>query len=101
MIKIHKAKGGTRPVCSDCASLVHPLRKWLDYTLQPIVTSQPFYFKDFFTLKQELDKLVLPPNAGIISFDATSMYTNIDINDSIECISTFLAILGIIMTVKW
>jgi hypothetical protein len=91
MIKIHKAKGGTHPVCSNCASLIHPLRKWLDYTLQPVVTSQPFYFKDSFTLKQELDKLVLPPNASIISFDAISMYTNIYINDSIKRTSTFLA----------
>ncbi len=40
---------------------------------------------------QELDKLVLSPNASIISFNAISMYTNIDINDSIKCISTFLA----------
>ena len=91
MIYIHKAKGGTHPICSDCASLVHPLGKWLDYTLQPAVTKQPSYFKDSFTLKQELNKLVLPPNASIISFDAISMYTNIGINDSIECISTFLA----------
>ena len=91
MIKIHKAKGGTPPICSDCASLTHPLGKWLNYTLQPVVTSQPSYFKDSFTLKQELDKLALPPNASIISFDTISMYTNIDINDSIECITTFLA----------
>jgi len=91
MIYIHKAKGGTHPICSDCASLVHPLGKWLDYTLQPVITSQPSYFKDSFTLKQELDKLVLPPNASIISFDTISMYTNIDINDSIKRISTFLA----------
>jgi hypothetical protein len=61
------------------------------YTLQPVVTSQPFYFKDSFSLKQELDKLVLLPNASIISFDAISMYTNFNINDSIKRISTFLA----------
>ncbi len=61
MIKICKAKGGTPLICSDCASLVHPLRKWLDYTPQPVVTSQHSYFEDSFTLKQELDKLVLPP----------------------------------------
>jgi hypothetical protein len=36
LIKIHKAKGGTCPVCSDCASLVHPLGKWLDYTPNPL-----------------------------------------------------------------
>ena len=90
-IKIHKNPVSTRPVCSDCASLVHPLGKWLDYALQPVVADQPFYFKDSFSLKQELDKIVLPPNASIITFDAVSMYTNIDINDSIEQISTFLA----------
>jgi hypothetical protein len=93
MIKIHKSKGGTCLVCSNCASLVHPLGKWLelDYTLQPIVTSQPFYFKDSFVHKQELYKLVLHPNASIISFNAIAMFTNIDINDSIKQISTFLA----------
>ncbi len=46
--------------------------------------------EDSFTLKQELDKLVLPSNASIISFDTISMYTNININDSLKCISTFL-----------
>ncbi len=90
-IKIHKNPVSTRPVCSDCASLVHPLGKWLDYALQPVVANQPFYFKDSFSLKQELDKIVLPPNASIITFDAVSMSTNINIDDSIERISMFLA----------
>ncbi len=90
-VKIHKGPLSTRPVCSDCASLVHPLGKWLDYTLQPVVACQPFYFKDSFSLKQEIDKLVLPPNASIITFDAIAMYTNIDINNSIERITKFLS----------
>jgi hypothetical protein len=89
MIKIHKFPVSTHPVCSDCASLVHPLGKWLGYALQPIVANQPFYFKDSFSLKQELDKIVLPPNASIITFNGVSMYTNININNSIEQISTF------------
>ena len=83
-VKIRKTPVSTHPVCSDCASLVHPLRKWLDYALQPVIVDQPFYFKDSFSLKQELDKIVLPPNASIITFDAVSMYTNIDIDNSIE-----------------
>jgi hypothetical protein len=33
MVKIHKSPVSTRPLCSDCASLVHPLGKWLDYAL--------------------------------------------------------------------
>jgi hypothetical protein len=89
-IKIHKTPVSTRLVCSDCASLIHPLGKWLDLVLQPVIASQPLYFMDSFTLKQELDKLVLPPNASIITFDAVSMYTNIDIDDSISRISSYL-----------
>jgi hypothetical protein len=82
-IKIHKGPLSTRPVCSDCTSLVHPLGKWLDQVLQPITASQPFYFKDSFTLKEEINKLILLANASIITFDAIAMYTNIDIDDSI------------------
>jgi hypothetical protein len=88
-VKIHKGSLSTRPVCLDCASLVHPLGKWLNYTLQPVVACQPFYFKDLFLLKQEIDKLVLPLNASIITFDAVAMYTNIDINNSIDRITKF------------
>ncbi len=90
-VKIHKGPLSTCPVCLDCASLVHLLGKWLDYTLQPIVACQPFYFKYSFLLKQEIDKLVLPPNTSIITFDAIAMYTNIDINDSIDRITKFLS----------
>jgi hypothetical protein len=74
LVKIHKEKLGTRPMCSDCVSLIHPLGKWLDLALQPIVTKQHFYFKDSFTLKQELNDLVLPPNASIIAFNVVSIY---------------------------
>jgi hypothetical protein len=82
--KVHKTPLSTRPVCSGFASLFHPLGKWLNYALQPVVVDQPIYFKDSFSLKQELDKIVLPPNTSIITFDAISMYTNINIDDSIE-----------------
>ncbi len=91
MVKIHKSLVSTRPVCSDCASLIHSLKKWLDYALQPIITSQPSYFKDSFSLKQELDKIALPPKASIIRFDAISIFTNINIDNSIEQILTFIA----------
>jgi hypothetical protein len=90
-IKIHKTPISTRPVCSDCASIVHPLGKWLDQTLQSVVINQHAYFKDSFSLKRELNDLVLPRNASLITFDAVSMYTNIDIDDCIERVSTYLA----------
>ena len=90
-IKIHKTPISTRPVCSDLASLPHSLGQWVDLALQPVVTSQPTYFKDSFALKRELNTLVIPPNASLFTYDAVSMYTNIEIDDCLERISTFLS----------
>ena len=90
-IKIHKTPISTRPVCSDLASLPHSLGQWVDLVLQPVVTSQPTYFKDSFALKRELKTLVIPHNASLFTYDAVSMYTNIEIDDCLERISTFLA----------
>jgi len=89
-MKIHKPQVSSCPVCSDCASIVHSLGKWLDKALQPLVAMQQSYFKDSFTLKRELNELILPPNAKLFSCDAVSMYTNIDIDDSIERIKEYI-----------
>ncbi|KAL7527911.1 hypothetical protein ACHAXR_002185 [Thalassiosira sp. AJA248-18] len=58
--------------------------------LQPMVKAQHTYFKDSYTLKQELDRLTLPANATIFSFDAVSMYTKIDTDDCIARLTAFL-----------
>jgi hypothetical protein len=81
--KIHKSWMTTRPVCSDCKGIAHPLGKWLDIPLQTIVKSQPAYFQDLFSLKLELNDLRLPPNASLFTFNAITIYTNINI---VNCI---------------
>ena len=90
LMKIHKVPMSSRPVCSDCASVVFPLGEWLNQVLLPIAIKQHSYIKDSFSLKRELNGLTLPPNASLITFDAISMYTNIDINHCIDRISLFL-----------
>jgi len=56
----------------------------VDKQLQPIVKGQSTYFKNSFDLKKELDGITLPANASIFTYDALSMYTNIDTE---ECIA--------------
>ncbi len=90
-IKIHKTPISTRPVCSDLASLPHSLGQWVGLVLQPVVTSQPTYFKDSFALRRKLNTLVIPANASIFTYDAVSTYTNINIDVCLKCISTFLS----------
>ena len=89
LIKLHKNPISTRPVCSDCGSLPHALGQWVDEQLQPIVQSQHTYFKNSFALKQELDKMLIPPNASLFTYDAVSMYTNIDTDNCINRLKTF------------
>jgi hypothetical protein len=99
LYKLHKTPIKTRPVCSDCASLPHALGEWVDEMLQPLVKAQATYFKDSFALKKWLNSLTLPANSSLFTYDAVSMYTNIDTEDCIDALSDFL--LSKIQTAKF
>lgn len=93
LVKLHKTPVSTRPVCSDCASLPHSIGKWVDKQLQPIVRQQQTYFQDSFTLKRLLENLeTLPPNACLFTYDAISMYTNINTEDCLHRLESFLSL---------
>lgn len=92
LAKLHKSPISSRPVCSDCASLPHSVGKWVDRQLQPIVKTQNTYFKNSFELKQLFDTMeTLPTNASLFTYDAVSMYTNIDTQQCIERLTSFLS----------
>jgi hypothetical protein len=90
LAKLHKTPISTRPVCSDCASLPHSVGKWIDRQLQPIVQCQQTYFKNSFELKRLLTQLTLPSNACLFTYDAISMYTNINTEQCLHRLTTFL-----------
>lgn len=89
LIKLHKSPISLRPVCSDMASLPHPLGQWVDEALQLLVQSQPAYFKNSYALKKRFGALTLPPNASLFTCDAVSMYTNIDTNQCLARLSKY------------
>ena len=91
LIKLHKDPISTRPVCSDVASLPHALGQWVDEQLQPLVKAQRTYFKNSFALKSQLALLQLPPNASVFTYDAVSMYTNIDTDQCISSLKKYLS----------
>ena len=90
LYKLYKEPVSTRPVCSDCGSLPHALGQWVDEQLQPIMQAQETYIKDSFSFKSEISKLKLPSNASIFTYDAISMYANIDTEDCVAQISQYL-----------
>ena len=57
---------------------------------QPIVQAQPAYFKDTLYLKKERDKRDVGCMYSLLTYDAVSMYTNIDTQDCIARLSVFL-----------
>jgi hypothetical protein len=87
---LHKSPVSTHPVCSGCASLPQALRQWIDEQLQPIVKEQSTYFKNSAELKKELNKLTLPPNALLFTYNAVSMYTNVNTENCIAYIKEYL-----------
>ncbi|KAL7551348.1 hypothetical protein ACHAWF_014539 [Thalassiosira exigua] len=80
----------TRPVVSDCVSLTHPLRKWVDIMLQPFAKAVPTYLKYSFELKAMLARMQVPPGARLFTCDAKSMDTNIGTNIALAPITDFL-----------
>lgn len=91
LYKLHKNPISTRPVCSDCGSLLHSLGKWVMLQLQPVAKKMPSYFKDTFALLKLLKNLPpLPPNASFFTCDAKSMYTNIDTDAALDVINDYL-----------
>lgn len=90
LYKVHKPSLKTRPVVSDCASIINPIGKWVDTMLQPFSRDMPTYFKDSFALKKILDETVVPARARLFSCDAEAMYNNIDTDDALATIAAYL-----------
>ena len=90
MLKLHKKKISIRPVCSDVASITHPLGKWVDTMLQPIVQTMPTFFKDSYAFKDLVDGITVPIGGRLATADAVSMYTNINTNAALARICPYL-----------
>jgi len=58
--------------------------------LQPIVKTMPSYFKDSFALAKILENLKVSKKCSVFSFDAISMYTNINTDECLARLTEFL-----------
>ena len=64
--------------------------KWLDFWLQKLTDKIPSYLKNGEDCLQDLEPLLLPPNALLFVTDANSMYNNIDTAHAIQVITWWL-----------
>ena len=95
--KIRKPGNPGRPIVSSCGSPTEGISRFVNYHLNPLVRKIPSYVKDTtnFLLKlQDFDNL--PLHMSLLTFDVTSLYTNIPHNKGIEACRAALNSRGIL-----
>ena len=87
--KVHKEPVKLRPVVAKCGTTIEALSKWLDTEMQLIIPALPWCVKDSHSFRDEVIRLRLPRGARIFTFDAVSMYSNIDLNHALPIMKTW------------
>ncbi|KAK3109108.1 hypothetical protein FSP39_023246 [Pinctada imbricata] len=101
--KIHKIKGTVlnalndglcslkdlppgRPIISQCATPTYKIGAYCDHFLLPIVKKQLTYIKDTTDFIVKLESLRPPPEVLFVTYDITSMYTNMEFDELITAV---------------
>ena len=89
--KVHKPGNPGRPIVSSNSHPTERLSHFVDYHLQPLVHKLPSFVKD---TNDFLNKLLtisnLPTNSLLVTFDVSSLYTNIPHKEGINACEQFL-----------
>jgi len=75
-----------RPIVSDCGSETYHIARFIDYFLQPLAKTSPAYIKDTYDFTQHVKGTRIHRHAFLVTGDVTALYTNMDINRSIEAV---------------
>lgn len=75
-----------RPIVSDCGSETYEISRLIDYFLQPLAKTSPAYIKDTYHFIQQVKGARIPAHAFLVTGDVTALYTNMDIDRSIEAV---------------
>ena len=90
--KVHKHPVKFRPVVAKCGTILEAISKWLDCELQLISKAYltSWCIKDSDTFRGEVIQHELSPNSRLATLDATAMYSNIDIDHSLEIMERWI-----------
>ena len=84
--KTHKEKLSTRPILSATGTYNHALAKWLDEKLKPLSVNR-YTISDTFSFAEEIQNLDIDENDILVSYDVTSLFTNVPLQETIEIIA--------------
>lgn len=75
-----------RPIVSDCSSETYNICKFIDYFLKPLAIQHPSYIQDSYHFVSKIKEVIIPANAFIVTADVTALYTNMDLDRSIQVV---------------
>ena len=75
-----------RPIIAQCNTPTRKIGAYCDYFLIPIVQKQSTYIKDTTDFINKIESLQLPTDALLITYDVTSMYTNMEFEELLNAV---------------
>jgi len=85
--KIHKENAPLRVIISSINTALYPLGKFLNGILSDGITSTKYHARNGFELCDALSGKIIPIGCRLVSFDVTSLFTNIPIELAIDSIN--------------
>ncbi|VDH94276.1 Hypothetical predicted protein [Mytilus galloprovincialis] len=79
-----------RPIISQCIGPVERLGRYLDYFLLPLVKTQKTYIADTGDLIRNIENCTFDNNVLLITYDITSLYTNLRFEEITETLQKAL-----------
>ena len=91
LVKTHKQGNPMRPIISSVGSIAYKLSKFLVKTLSPLLgTISNSHLKNSVDLVDKLNNLAITSDHRMVSFDVTSLFTKVPIDDLLEYLSRIL-----------
>ena len=88
---IHKTGNPGRPIVSSNSHLTERISQFVDYHINPLVSTLNSHIKDTTDFLNKLSNLGnLPNNAILVTLDVSSLYSNIPHNQGIDACRHFL-----------
>ena len=75
-----------RPILSATGTYNYALAKWLDEKLKPLSVNR-YTISDTFAFAEEIQNLEVDENDILVSYDVTSLFTNVPLKETIEMIA--------------
>ncbi|CAN0096579.1 unnamed protein product, partial [Heterosigma akashiwo] len=89
MPKLHKTPIKPRPIVASTTAILHGLSKWVDFFLQKKVISTATHLASSSDLVSILSQFERKPYHLLVSFDASSLFTNIPLQAALPAIEHY------------